>query len=83
MVGIKSFSGAMIKELFDGGDGEGHLSAVSRESISPWRREAVLGWTEREKKTEKDECLECIFMHEACRSPWSRWRGSLATQGFD
>lgn len=53
MVGTKSFSGAMIKELLDGGDGEGHLSAVSRESISPWRREAVLGWTEREKDRER------------------------------
>jgi len=37
----------------DGADGVGHLSAVSRGSISPWRREAVLGWTEREKDRER------------------------------
>lgn len=28
IVGIKSFSGAMIEELLDGKDGEGHLSFV-------------------------------------------------------
>lgn len=33
--GIKSFSGAMIEELLDGKDGEGHLSAVFMRVYQP------------------------------------------------
>ncbi len=73
----------MIEELLDGKDGEGHLSAVFFESLSSHGDEKQCSDGQREKKTEKDECLECIFMHEACRPTWSPWRGSLATQGFD
>lgn len=34
-VGIKSVSGAMIEELLDGKDGEGHLSAVVSRAYQP------------------------------------------------
>lgn len=72
----------MIEELLDGKDGEGHLSAVFSRAYQPMETRSSARM-DREKKTEKDECLECIFMHETCRPTWSPWRGSLATQGFD